>query len=135
MNREACATIAICNQKGGVAKTTTCLSLGAALAEMGHSVLLIDLDPQANLTLSLGLKPEKLRRSVMDALLEKSSLLGVSRETDLFALDIAPATYELALVDKVFYQRLLAFIFVQISGECHVQLNHGWIEIDNPLEI
>jgi len=44
-------TIAINNQKGGVAKTTTCLSLGACLAEMGYSVLLVDLDPQAHLTL------------------------------------------------------------------------------------
>ncbi len=47
-------TIAVGNQKGGVAKTTTCLSLGACLAEMRQSVLLIDLDPQAHLTVSLG---------------------------------------------------------------------------------
>lgn len=98
------ATIAISNQKGGVAKTTTCLSLGAALAEMGHSVLLIDLDPQANLTLSLGLDPKHLRRTIIDTLMGTSSLVGVSQETDVFALDIVPANYELALVDKVFYE-------------------------------
>jgi chromosome partitioning protein len=96
--------IAISNQKGGVAKTTTCLSLGAALAEMGHSVLLIDLDPQANLTLSLGLNPKQLDRTVLDALLGDSSLVGVSRETALFALDIVPANSQLTLVDQVFYQ-------------------------------
>jgi chromosome partitioning protein len=98
------ATIAIGNQKGGVAKTTTCLSLGAALAEMGHTVLLIDLDPQANLTLSLGLKPEGLRRTVVDSLLGTSSLVSISRETGVMGLDIVPANYELALVDKVFYK-------------------------------
>ena len=62
-------TIAVSNQKGGVAKTTTCLSLGACLAELKQGVLLIDLDPQAHLTISLGFRPEKLRRAVDDALL------------------------------------------------------------------
>ncbi len=98
------ATIAISNQKGGVGKTTTCLSLGAALAEMGHPVLLIDLDPQANLTLSLGLQPPDLRRTIIDSLMGTSSLVGVSYETNVFALDIVPANNQLALVDKVFYR-------------------------------
>ena len=53
-------TLAVANQKGGVAKTTTVASLGAALAELGHSVLLVDLDPQACLTFSLGIDPEDL---------------------------------------------------------------------------
>lgn len=98
------ATIAIGSQKGGVAKTTTCLSLGAALAELGHSVLMIDLDPQANLTMSLGLDPEKLRHTILDALMGNSSLVAVSRETGVFALDLVPASHELALVDKVLYK-------------------------------
>jgi chromosome partitioning protein len=87
-------TIAVSNQKGGVAKTTTCLSLGAALAEMGHSVLLIDLDPQANLTLSLGFNPKQLDHTVLDALMGDSSLVGVSRETSVFALDVVPASLQ-----------------------------------------
>lgn len=99
------ATIAISNQKGGVAKTTTCLSLGAALAEMGHSVLLVDLDPQANLTVSLGLEPKQQRRTVTDVLMGNHSLVGVSRESDVFGLDIIPANHELMLVDKVLYKR------------------------------
>ena len=82
------ATIVINNQKGGVAKTTTCLSLGACLAEMGHSVLLIDLDPQAHLTLSLGLNPNQLHRTITDALLRNNSLLSVSRESPVFRKEI-----------------------------------------------
>jgi chromosome partitioning protein len=96
-------TIAISNQKGGVAKTTTCLSLGACLAELGHSVLLIDLDPQAHLTASLGVEPEKVYRSVADALLGNASLVSVSRETSIPGLDLAPANQGLALIDKVLY--------------------------------
>jgi len=98
-------TIAIGNQKGGVAKTTTCLSLGACLAEMGQSVLLVDLDPQANLTLSVGLRPEQLRRTVADALLGNTSLVSVSRESPVFDLDIVPANQGLVVVDKVLYGR------------------------------
>ncbi len=98
-------TIAISNQKGGVAKTTTCLSLGACLAEIGQSVLLIDLDPQANLTLSLGLRPEELRRTVGEALLGNTSLVSVSRESPVFDLDIVPANQELVVLDKILYGR------------------------------
>jgi chromosome partitioning protein len=98
-------TIAISNQKGGVAKTTTCLSLGACLAEMGQSVLLIDLDPQANLTLSLGLRPEELRRTVGEALLGNTSLVSVSHESSVFDLDIVPADQGLAVLDKILYGR------------------------------
>ena len=96
--------IAICNQKGGVAKTTTCLSLGACLAELQKSVLLVDLDPQANLTLSLGIEPSALRRTVSDAILHNATLVSVSRETDVTSLDVAPANTGLAAVDKVLYR-------------------------------
>jgi len=93
--------IAVGNQKGGVAKTTTCLSLGASLADLGYSVLLIDLDPQANLTLSLGIEPKSLRHTIIDTLLGNHSLVGVSRESSMFALDIVPANHELIILDKV----------------------------------
>lgn len=96
-------TIAVSSQKGGVAKTTTCLSLGASLSEMGHFVLLVDLDPQAHLTLSMGLKPKELRRTVGDALLRNNSLVSVSRESSLLGLDIAPANQGLLVLEKVLY--------------------------------
>jgi chromosome partitioning protein len=98
-------TVAISNQKGGVAKTTTCFSLGACLAEIGKTVLLIDLDPQANLTLSAGLKPKELRRTVGDALLGNASLVSVSRESATPGMDIAPANQGLTVLDKVLYGR------------------------------
>lgn len=98
-------TIAISNQKGGVAKTTTCLSLGACLAELKKNVLLIDLDPQAHLTVSLGLKPDKLRQAVDKALLGNKSLVSVSHESKVFGLDIIPANRMLIILDKILYGR------------------------------
>jgi chromosome partitioning protein len=98
-------TIAVSNQKGGVAKTTTCLSLGACLAEMKQSVLLIDLDPQAHLTVSLGVRPENLRLAVDEALLGNTSLVSVSRESPVFGLDIVPANRMLIVLDKILYGR------------------------------
>jgi len=101
----ATRTIVISNQKGGVAKTTSCLSLGGCLAEMGKTILLIDLDPQANLTQSLGLKPETLRRTIGDALLGNDSMVGVSLESSVLGMDIIPANQGLLLLDKVLYGR------------------------------
>jgi chromosome partitioning protein len=99
--KKGATVIAIANQKGGVAKTTTCLSLGGALAELGHSVLLMDLDPQASLTLSLGLNPAEVRHTALDTLLGHHSLVGVSRESAQFALDIVPASRELIVLDSL----------------------------------
>lgn len=62
--------IAVTNEKGGVAKTTTSVNLGAALAEMGYSVLLVDMDAQANLTLAVGADPQEIRVTILDILLE-----------------------------------------------------------------
>lgn len=98
-------TVAVSNQKGGVAKTTTCLSLGACLTEMGQVVLLVDLDPQANLTLSMGLKPSELHRTAGDALLGNTSLVSVSRESSVYGLDIIPANQGLAVLEKALYGR------------------------------
>jgi chromosome partitioning protein len=83
--------IAVANEKGGVAKTTTSLSLGGAFVEANNDVLLVDLDPQANLTLALGIKPENVRRSSSNVLLDGASLSSASRETALPGLDLVPA--------------------------------------------
>lgn len=99
------AIIAICNQKGGVGKTTTCLSLGACLVELGYTVLLIDLDPQAHLTLSLQFKPEQLSRTIGAAFMTNASLSSVSYESRVQGLSIAPANQELGLIDKLLFGR------------------------------
>src|SRR6476659_2702558 len=88
-------TLAVANQKGGVAKTTTVASLGAALAELGHRVLLVDLDPQACLTFSLGIDPEDLELSVHPVLTKSMDPAEVVIETD-DGVDLLPATIELA---------------------------------------
>ncbi len=68
-------TIAVSNEKGGVAKTTTTISLGAALADQGYRVLLIDLDAQANLTLSLGLEPGEAELTSSNIMLDGAPVI------------------------------------------------------------
>ena len=91
--------IAIANAKGGVAKTTTTLSLGASLAEMGRKVLLIDLDPHANLTLSLGFKPASFERTVAGLLLGNDDLNGAVIPTNFLDLELVPSNQELNLAE------------------------------------
>jgi chromosome partitioning protein len=93
-------TITISNEKGGVAKTTTAVSLGGALVEMGQNVLLVDLDPQANLSLALGVLPHQVRRSIADVLLNSAKPLSVSRESSIAGLDIIPSNAEMGLAER-----------------------------------
>lgn len=83
--------IAVSNEKGGVAKTTSTLSLGAALVELNKRVLLIDLDAQANLTLALGFEPGESEFTSANIMLEGSPLLSARRKTDIENLDIIPS--------------------------------------------
>ncbi len=91
--------IAIANAKGGVAKTTTTLSLGASLVEMGRKVLLIDLDPHANLTLSLGFKPTSFERTVAGLLLGNDDLNEAVIPTNFRDLELVPSNHELNLAE------------------------------------
>ncbi len=93
--RVSCRIIAVANQKGGVAKTTTVASLGAALVEAGVRTLVIDLDPQACLTFSLGFDPEAIELSVHDVLLGRISA-GMAIVTTADGLALLPATIDLA---------------------------------------
>ena len=96
--------LAVANQKGGVAKTTTVASLGVALAELGRRVLLVDLDAQACLTFSLGLDPEALELSVHDVLLGRVSG-SMAVQTTVDGPDILPATIDLAGTETVLLTR------------------------------
>ena len=84
-------TIAVSNEKGGVAKTTTTLSLGATLAELNHRVLLIDLDPQSNLSLALGLESGEAEITTADILIENAAIKTAIRKTDVANLDLVPS--------------------------------------------
>src|SRR2546425_8448853 len=86
--------LAVANQKGGVAKTTTTHSLGVALAELGERVLLVDLDPQACLTYSLGLDPDGLDRSLHDVLAGRAEAADVLVKAG--DIGVVPATIDLA---------------------------------------
>ena len=93
--------IAISNEKGGVAKTTSTMSLGAALAETGQKVLLIDMDPQANLTLALGFEPNKVENTSSELLLDATPILGSCRATSIANLDLVPANNGLEQAEQV----------------------------------
>jgi chromosome partitioning protein len=89
--------ISIANQKGGVGKTTCSINLGGALAERGYRVLCLDMDPQANLTVGLGISLSDVRQSMADVLSDdRVALDEVVRETETQGLWVAPATLELA---------------------------------------
>lgn len=92
--------IAIANDKGGVAKTTTSISLGGALAQMGKETLLIDLDPQASLTLALGVQPHKVNRGIADLLIDTASPVNVSRETAVPGLDLIASNDDMRLAER-----------------------------------
>ena len=83
--------IAVSNEKGGVAKTTTTLSLGAALAEAGHKILVMDLDPQANLTLALGVEPGYAAVTSSHILIESAPLMSARLTTEIENLDLIPS--------------------------------------------
>jgi chromosome partitioning protein len=85
--------ISFANQKGGVAKTTTTLNLAVAFAESGHDVLCVDLDPQGNLTMSQGIDPDKVDRSMYDVLVDHIPIRDVIQDREI---DIAVASIDLA---------------------------------------
>jgi chromosome partitioning protein len=85
--------ISFANQKGGVAKTTTTLNLGVALAERELKVLLVDLDPQGNLTMSQGLNPDTIERSMFDVLVHRLPIQEVIHHTEV---DLAVSSIDLA---------------------------------------
>jgi chromosome partitioning protein len=98
--------IAICNQKGGVGKTTTALNLSSYLAYFGKKTLLVDLDPQANATSGLGIDYKKLNKTVYHLLIKKGLLKEVLLNTLVFGLDILPSSPDLigAQVELSFFE-------------------------------
>jgi chromosome partitioning protein len=101
--------ISFANQKGGVAKTTTTLNLAVAFAESGHEVLAVDLDPQGNLTMSQGIDPDKVERSMYDVLVDHIPIRDVieGREIDVAVASIDLAGAEIAMSMQIGRERAL----------------------------
>ncbi|MFM7693006.1 MAG: ParA family protein [Actinomycetota bacterium] len=116
------------NQKGGVAKTTSTVNLSAALRERGKRVLTIDLDPQSNLTMSFGINPETLERSMFDVLVHREPITSIihQREVDVAAASIDLAGAELALASAIGRERTLE------KAIAPVRMDYDYILIDTP---
>jgi chromosome partitioning protein len=120
--------IALANQKGGVAKTTTTLNLGVALRERGNRVLVIDLDPQGNLTMSQGMNPDAIERSMFDVLVHRIPISDVIKtvEVDIAVASIDLAGAELALSALIGRERALDKALVEVRDR------YDYVLIDTP---
>lgn len=120
--------ISFANQKGGVAKTTTTLNLAVAFSESGHRVLCIDLDPQGNLTMSQGIDPDKVEKSMYDVLVHDMPIGEVieQREIDIAVASIDLAGAEIAMSTKIGRERSLEKALKPIRGD------YDFICIDTP---
>jgi chromosome partitioning protein len=120
--------LALANQKGGVAKTTSTLNLGVALSQRGLRVLLIDLDPQSNLTMSQGIDPERVERSMFDVLVHKVPIADVieHRVVDLAVATLDLAGAELALASMIGRERALEKALMPVRAD------YDYVLIDTP---
>jgi chromosome partitioning protein len=120
--------IAFANQKGGVAKTTTTLNLAVAFKEQGHRVLVIDLDPQGNLTMSQGMNPDAIERSMFDVLVHRLPMSEIIHraEVDVAVSSIDLAGAELALSAMIGRERALEKALFEIRGK------YDFVLIDTP---
>jgi chromosome partitioning protein len=108
---------AFANQKGGVAKTTTTLNLAVALSESGHNVLCVDLDPQGNLTMSQGIDPDEVEKSLYDVLVNKMPISEIiqHREIDIAVASIDLAGAEIAMSTQIGRERSLQKALAEVA--------------------
>jgi chromosome partitioning protein len=120
--------LALCNQKGGVGKTTTTINLGAALAEYGRRVLLVDFDPQGALSVGLGVNPMELDRTIYNALMERDvSADDILLKTNVAGMDLLPSNIDLSaaevqLVGEVAREQTLKRVLEPVLSDYDVVL-------------
>ena len=120
--------IVLANQKGGVAKTTTTLNLGVAFSEQGFKVLLVDLDPQGNLTMSQGLNPDTIQQSMFDVLVNRLPIEQVieQREVEIAVSSIDLAGADMALASQIGRERALEKALAPVKDR------YDYIFVDTP---
>jgi chromosome partitioning protein len=124
-------TIAMSNEKGGVAKTTSTLSLGAALAELGHRVLLVDLDPQANLSLALGFESQEIEITSANVLIENAALRTAIRRCDVENMDLVPSSSRIESAEQFLPMRSNYMATLRHALE-NASLSYDFILLDCP---
>jgi chromosome partitioning protein len=122
-------TIAIANQKGGVAKTTSTVALGAAIAETGARVLLIDLDPQASLSYSLGLDPDSLELTIHDVLVGRVPVGKTIQQLE--EADVVPSNIDLAGAEAYLLTRTGREYALKLALE-DIAIHYSYVLIDCP---
>ena len=125
-------TIAVSNEKGGVAKTTTTISLGAALVDLGNRVLLIDLDAQANLTLALGFEPGESESASSNVMLDNVPLLNARRKTDIDNLDLIPSNLRMESSEQFLPMRTNYTSILKRAINSAPNLQYDYILLDCP---